>query len=69
MAIVAMISARISLGFLIVNTMFLRTNAFSPFASFGFGVSNTCRVNSGLSMSETIDKIRNIAIVAHVDHR
>jgi len=68
MAIVAMISARISLGFLVANTILLGTNAFSPFVPSGLGVSNNCRVNSGLSMSATNDKIRNIAVVAHVDH-
>ena len=58
MAIVAMISARISLDFLVAITMLLGANAFYPFASSRLGVSNSCRVNSGLSMSATNDKIR-----------
>ena len=68
MAVCVMMSDRISLDFLIVNTMLLRTNTFSPFASSIFGVSNTCRVNSGLSTSETNDTIRNIVVAARVDH-
>ena len=69
MAIFVMMSASIFWGFLIVNTILLRTNTFSPFASSIFGVSNTCRVNLGLSMSETNDTIHNIVVATHVDHR